>query len=169
MSEAPGETPARPVIVSYDGSSTAIEALDFTAAVLPGARVLIVSVWRRITEEAIASGGLAPPAGDPAEANAQALRAATQAARDGAARAKTAGLEGEPLVLETTTPVWKAIEEVAYAEDALLIVCGTKRSGIKTVLPGDLANALVQHASRAVLVVPSGKAAAERRKQVERD
>jgi nucleotide-binding universal stress UspA family protein len=72
-------------------------------------------------------------------------------------------------VLETSAPLWKAIEELAHAEDAMLIVCGTGRSGIKTVLPGDLASALVQHASRAVLVVPSGKAAAERRQEVEND
>jgi hypothetical protein len=32
------------------------------------------------------------------------------------------------------------------------------------VLPGDLANALVQHASRPVFVVPTRKAAAERRR-----
>jgi hypothetical protein len=35
---------------------------------------------------------------------------------------------------------------------------------MKSALPGSLAAALVQHASRPVLVVPSAKAAAERRK-----
>jgi hypothetical protein len=33
---------------------------------------------------------------------------------------------------------------------------------VKAALPGNLAGALVNHASRAVLVVPSAKAAAER-------
>ena len=132
-SEGSREQPSRPVLVCYDGSRAATEALDFTASVLPGVRVLVVSVWRRVSEEKISSGALAPPAGDPAEANTTALRAATRAAREGTERANAAGLEAEPLVLETITPVWKAVEEVAHAADAMLIVCGTSRSGIKQV------------------------------------
>jgi hypothetical protein len=50
-------------------------------------------------------------------------------------------------VVRTIGSIWKAIEEVAHERDALLTACGTNRSGIKTVLPGDLANALEQHAS----------------------
>jgi hypothetical protein len=37
---------------------------------------------------------------------------------------------------------------------------------VKSLLPGDLPGALVDHASVAVLVVPSSKAAADRRRDV---
>jgi nucleotide-binding universal stress UspA family protein len=77
-------------------------------------------------------------------------------------------MNARALVIEADGPIWKAIETVADERDALLIACGTGRSGIKTVLPGDLASALVQHASRALLVVPTRKAAAARRQQLEK-
>jgi nucleotide-binding universal stress UspA family protein len=163
------EAPAGPVIVCYDGSTAAIEALEYTAAVLPSADAIVVAVWRDVTEE-LASSGTAPPAGDPVEANTVARRAAKEAAREGAERAQAAGFRAEGLAVQAEGALWRAIEEIAEERDALFIACGTSRSGIKTVLPGDLANALVQHASRAVFVVPTRKAAAERRRlAAERD
>ena len=159
---------ARPVIVCYDGSRASIEALDYVAEVLASAPLLVVTVWRELTEEMLSSGA-APPAGDPVEVNVQSRRAAREAAQEGAERARAAGLKAEPLVVETTGPIWKAIERVAHERDAALIVCGTGRSGLKTVMPGEVAIALVQHASRPVLVVPTSRAAAERRKAAERN
>ena len=159
---------ARPAIVCYDGSKASVEALEYTAEVVPSAPVLVVTVWREIDEEMLSSGA-APPAGDPAEVNVQTRRAAHEAARGGAERARAAGLDAEPLVVKTSGPIWKAIEAVAQERDALLVVCGTGRSGLKTVMPGDVAISLVQHASKPVLVVPTSKAAAERQKALERD
>jgi nucleotide-binding universal stress UspA family protein len=159
---------ARPVIVCYDGSRASVEALDYTVAVLPSAPVIVVTVWREITEEMLASGAV-PPAGDPVEVNVQTRRAAKEAADAGAKRARAAGLDAEPRVVKAVGSIWRAIEAVAHERDALLIVCGTARSGLKTVMPGDVAVALVLHASKPVLVVPTSKAAAERRKAAERD
>jgi nucleotide-binding universal stress UspA family protein len=168
MTRQTGGDPSRPVIICYDGSIAAVEALEYAASVLPSPSVIVVSVWRAITEALVASG-TAPPAGDPVQANEEAHRAAKAAALEGVERAQAAGLRAEALVLEADGPIWKAIETVAHERDALLTACGTARSGIKTVLPGDLAHALVQHSSRPVLVVPTRKAAAERRQQIEKD
>ena len=159
---------ARPILVCYDGSKASIEALDYVAALLPSVPVLVVTVWRELTEEMLSSG-TAPPVGDPVDVNVQSRRAAREAAEDGAERARAAGLEAEPLVVEATGPIWKAIENVAHKRNAALIVCGTGRSGFKTVMPGEVAIALVQHASKPVLVVPTSKAATERRQAAERD
>ena len=158
---------ARPVIVCYEGSRASIEALDYVAEVLPSAPVLVVTVWRELTEEMLSSGA-APPAGDPLEVNVQSREKAQEVAAAGAARARAAGLDARPLAVRTLGAIWRAIEAVAHERDALLVVCGTGRSGLKTVMPGDVAIALVQHASRPVLVVPTGKAATERRKAAER-
>jgi nucleotide-binding universal stress UspA family protein len=168
MTSTGGEDQSRPVLICYDGSRAAVEALEYTASVLRSARALVVTVWRDILEEA-ATTGTRPPAGDLVEATRHGRRAATEAAREGAERAKKAGIDAEPLAVEAVGPMWRAIEAVAHNHDALLIACGTTRSGIKTVLPGDLAEALVQHASRPVLAVPTRKAAAERRQQLEKD
>lgn len=159
---------ARPVIVCYDGSTAAIEALDYAATVFPSASALVVTVWRELTEEMLASGA-APPAGDPVEVNAEMQEVARETADAGTKRARAAGLKAEPVVVRTAGYIWKAIELVAEQRDALMIVCGTGRSGIKTVMPGDVAVALVLYASRPVLVVPTRRAAAERHRHVERD
>ena len=158
---------ARPVIVCYDGSRASIEALDYVAEVIASAPVLVVTVWRELTEEMLSSGA-APPAGDPVEVNVQSRETAQEAARAGAERARAAGLDAKPLVVRTTGAIWRVIEAVAHERNALLVVCGTGRSGLKTVMPGDIAIALVQHASKPVLVVPTSKAASERRKGAER-
>ena len=77
--------------------------------------------------------------------------------------ATAAGLDPEPVALEASGSMWEAIEAVADAGDATVVVCGTDRSGVRSALPGHLAQALVAHISRPVLVVPSPRAAEERR------
>jgi nucleotide-binding universal stress UspA family protein len=169
MSATSDTRPAKPVIICYDGSPEATEAVDYVAALFPGGSAVIVSVWKPVIEEVVAPSALAPPVADPVEARQSTRRAAIEAARDGVRRAESAGLSAESIVIETTGPMWKAIEDVASTHDALLIACGTRRSGMKSALPGNLANALVQHASRPVLIVPSGKAAAERRREAQKE
>jgi nucleotide-binding universal stress UspA family protein len=159
---------ARPVIVCFDGSSAASDALRYAISVLSSAPLVILAVWRELTEEMVSSGA-APPPGDPAAVNQQAREAAHEAARAGVDLARRAGLPAEPRVVRTTGAIWRAIEAVAEERDALMLVCGTGRSGLKTVMPGDTAVALVQHASRPTLVVPTSKSAHERRRHAERD
>ena len=68
------------------------------------------------------------------------------------------------LVVMAYGRTWEAIEGVVESRDAELVACGTSRSGLKGELPGNLADSLVERCSRPVLVVPSPKAAAERRR-----
>jgi nucleotide-binding universal stress UspA family protein len=150
------------VIICYDGSTKAAEALAYAAALLPGAPAAVVTVWRPIVEELLATAGTTPAIADPAEANERQRRAARELAREGASSAAEAGLAVEAIVVETTGPIWEGIEQAAEQHDARLIVCGTDRSGLRTALPGSVAAALVDHASRPVLVRPSSQAAAER-------
>jgi nucleotide-binding universal stress UspA family protein len=154
-----------PIILCYDGSLEALEAIAYTAALLPGARALVVTVWKPVSEEGL-SPATKPPAGDLAEVNPELRQAAMQLARMGAKKASAAGLKAEPLAVETTGRVWQAVELVAEEQGARLIVCGTRRTGMTAILPGHLANALVDHASVPVLVVPTPAAAEERRREV---
>jgi nucleotide-binding universal stress UspA family protein len=158
-----------PVLLCYDGSADAIDAVDFTAQLLPGARALVVTVWKPVVEELLAGPAEAPPISDPVDANERQRRAARELAREGVRRAEAAGLRAEPLVVMASGAVWETIEELAGERDARLVVCGTSRTGIRSALPGSLAGMLVQHSSRAVLVVPSAKAARERRQEFEKE
>jgi nucleotide-binding universal stress UspA family protein len=160
---------AAPIVICFDGSHEATETITFVAGLVPGAPVLVVTVWKPIIEEALAGAGTAPPIADPAEANQRAARAAKQLASDGARRATEAGLQAQARAVKASDAVWKAIEETAREVSARLIACGTTRSGLMYALPGSVANALVQQAARPVLVVPSGKAQAERRRRFEKD
>jgi nucleotide-binding universal stress UspA family protein len=159
---------AGPLIVCYDGSPEAEDALAYAAEVLPGWRAIIVSAWKPIVEEALSTAAR-PPVADPVEANKAERRSAEQVAAEGARRASKAGLQAKPLTVEADGPLWEAIELLAEERDAKLIACGTKRSGVKAALPGSLAGALVTHASRAVLVVPSATAAADRRRDIQEE
>jgi nucleotide-binding universal stress UspA family protein len=166
MSATPRSTD-RPVIICHDGSSEATTAaVEYTATLLPRARAVIVTVWRPLAEESLAPAGR-PPASDPAEGEDAPRRAAQQIAAEAARRATAAGLDAEPVALEARGPMWQAIELLARDRDALLVVCATNRSGVRSTLPGNLAHALVLHVSRPVLVVPSVKAATERRREAE--
>jgi nucleotide-binding universal stress UspA family protein len=165
MSTTRGGAAGRPLIICYDGSGDAADALDFAASLLPGARALVVTLWRPLVEEAL-SPATRPPVSDPAATDAP-HDAARQIAADGARRAAAAGLDAEPLAVEATGPMWGAVETVAEEHEALLVVCGTSRTGMRSALPGNLAHALVTHVSRPVLSVPSAKAAAERRREAE--
>jgi nucleotide-binding universal stress UspA family protein len=157
--------PSGPIMICYDGSQKAVEALDYAVALFPGTPALVVTVWRPIVEELLATAGSAPPIGDPADANERQRSAAKELAREGASRASKEGLAVDIMVVETIGPIWEAIEEAASGRDARLIVCGTDRSGLRTALPGSVANALFQHASRPVLVKPSTAAVAARQRE----
>jgi nucleotide-binding universal stress UspA family protein len=139
--------------------------VDYAAGLFEGNRALVITVWKPIVEEVLAGAGAAPPIGDPTDANERQRTAAKELARDGANRAARAGLSADAMVVETTGSIWAAIEETAEEQDARLIVCGTDRSGLRIALPGSVATALVDHASRPVLVRPSSDAAAERRRE----
>jgi nucleotide-binding universal stress UspA family protein len=153
------------VLLCYDGSDAATDAVAYAAALLPGARALVVSVWKPVAEEGLAPAAKPPPS-DAADVNADSREAALALARLGARQATAAGLDAEPVAAEVLGRTWEGIELVAEEHDAQLIVCGTGRAGVKSLLPGDLPGALVDHASVAVLVVPSSKAAADRRRDV---
>jgi nucleotide-binding universal stress UspA family protein len=156
-----------PVILCYDRSDASAGALAYAAALLRGTRAVVVTAWKPVAEEVLGPAAKPPASTDAATLNEESREAARQLARLGARAAAAAGLEAEPMAVEVVGRTWEAIELVAEEVDAQLIVCGTGRAGVKSLLPGDLPGALVDHASVAVLVVPSAKAAAERRHDVQ--
>jgi nucleotide-binding universal stress UspA family protein len=168
MAEAPDTGSAAPIIICYDGSEEAAEAIAEAGDLLPGRRAIVVSVWKDVIEEALTTA-MTPPVADPVEANIRERASAEQFAAEGAQLAEKAGLRGEPLAVDADGPVWEAVELVAVEHDARLIVCGTRRSGVKATLPGNLSSSLVTHSSRPVLVVPSARTAAKRAHDVQED
>jgi nucleotide-binding universal stress UspA family protein len=162
------ERPDSRLLICYDASPEASDAIAYVAGLFPEAAVVVLTVWKPIIEEVLAGPPDAPPIADVADASERQHQAALVIAEQGVRLAAKAGLDAEAAVVKATGSIWEAVEEAAEHLDARLIACGTSRSGVKTALPGSLASALVQHSSRAVLVIPSAKAAAERRRAVKK-
>jgi nucleotide-binding universal stress UspA family protein len=90
-------------------------------------------------------------------------RSARQRAEEGVDRARRAGLTAEPRVKERGVTIWGTILEQAADVDASAIVLGSRGlMGLKSLLLGSVSHAVLQHADRPVIVVPSRELAAER-------
>ena len=155
-----------PVIICYDGSDQAAAAIPAVANLMPGARAVVVTAWKPIVEALLTvSVAPTPLISDPAAADERQRQAAEALARDGARRASQAGLDAEPLAVEASGAMWKAIEAVARDRDARAIACGRRGQGVESSLPGSVATALVHNSSRPVLVVPSAERPPRRRER----
>lgn len=163
------------ILVSYDGSADAQAAIERVAQLMPGAEATVLMVWEPFLETLARTGSLASGYGTAGgdfdcermdEANRE---AASTSAAEGAERATAAGLVAQPRSVSLRGNVAITILDTASEIDADLIVMGTRgRSAMQSFLLGSVSHAVVQHADRAVLVVPSTILAGRRRDEVAR-
>lgn len=161
------------ILVSYDGSADARAAIDRVAQLMPGAEVTVLTVWEPFLDMLAHSGsigiGMTPAYVDGAEIDRVSRETALVTATEGAARATTAGLVGLPRSEQGHGGTANAVLAAAGDLDADLVVMGTRGlSGVKSFLLGSVSHAVVQHADRAVLVVPSPTLAERRTARIER-
>jgi nucleotide-binding universal stress UspA family protein len=146
-----------PLIIGYDGSECARYAIDRAAALFPGRRAVVVTVWQPVPMKWLGGGGspigVVPEMGIPELHNAV-QESAAQLAREGASLANKAGLYAESLPLEAAEAVWAAIVEIADSRDAAAIVVGSRgHTGLRAVLLGSVSNAIVHRSARPTLIV----------------
>ena len=89
-------------------------------------------------------------------------RFARERAEEGAERARLAGLASEPRVRKRGATIWETILAEADGTAATIVMGSRGLTGLKSVLLGSVSHALLQHADRAVPVVPSPEVAARR-------
>lgn len=164
------------ILLSYDGSSDAQAAIDCAAQLMPGQKATVLTVWEPFIDMLTRTGafgiGSMGMAGtyEVDKIDQTSKDAATETAADGVKRAKAAGLDAEARCARREHGIGQAILAAASDVDADVIVMGTRGlSGMKSFLLGSVSHAVVQHADRAVLVVPSQAFAERRRSSVERD
>jgi nucleotide-binding universal stress UspA family protein len=165
------------ILLSYDGSSDARAAIERAAQVTPGADATVLTVWvpfidslARAALPGMGLGMVGTYGWAASEETDVANRAGALAtATEGAQRATDAGLVATPRAVSLDRDVANTILGVAADVDAEVIVMGTRGlSAMKGFMLGSVSHAVVQHADRAVLVVPSPGLARRRRHEVHR-
>jgi nucleotide-binding universal stress UspA family protein len=159
-------THVQPIVLGYDGSEWAREAIERAAALLRPTRMEVVNVWRSIQPEVGAaligaSRGMASEGARRLDAE----RAAESAelAAEGVELARDLGLVASPVSLRSTTTIWGAICELAVERDAAAVVVGSRgRSGLGEALLGSVSSGVLHHANRPVLVVHASPSSSER-------
>jgi nucleotide-binding universal stress UspA family protein len=156
------------ILICYDGSADAQAAIDRTGLLMPGSQATVLVIWETILETMTRNGslgmglGLAGAYGDD-ETDAAIKKAALGTAADGAQRATDAGLIAQPRIASRHDDIAAAILAVAADVDADMIVLGTRGlGGVKSLMLGSVSHAVLHHADRPVLVVPSSSLAEER-------
>jgi len=153
---SPSDQSARPVLIAYDGSDQAKDAIAEAGRVLGAGRRAVVLIVREPIEsfEFVGLGGARTL--DPATVSAMqeaAQNEAVNVAEEGAALAREAGFDAEPRV-EAGAGAWQEIVAVADELDADVIAIGSRgRTGLTKVLLGSVASAVAQHSRRSVLIV----------------
>jgi nucleotide-binding universal stress UspA family protein len=90
------------------------------------------------------------------DVDAKIKQTALETANEGAERATSAGLIAEPHIVRRGGDISAAILSVAAEVSADAIILGTRgRGGVKSMLLGSVSQAMVHHADRPVLIVPS--------------
>lgn len=162
MTEPSGAQASREtVVIAFDGSPAARRAIEEAARVFRSSHVLVVTIWEEglayATPPAPLDGMAMAPVVDPGvalEVDRSVHDHADRVSSEGAALAKSLGLEAQPLAVPDERDVARTILAVADKHQAAAIVVGSRGlSGIRARLEGSTSKALLKHAPCPVLVV----------------
>jgi nucleotide-binding universal stress UspA family protein len=148
------------ILICYDGSPDAKEAIARGALLLRGQQATVVTVWSPFDAAAL---GLSGGVEDMQNSDAASQRDAEERAAAGARVATEAGFAATPYAVDRRTTIADAILDEADAVGAHAILMGSRGlAAVKSMLLGSVSHAVIQHADRAVIVVPAPEVAAER-------
>lgn len=148
-----------PVLLCYDGSDGAKEAIAHAGRLLRATPAVALHVWLPLSHVLLWNPlieGPGPLAEAAAEIDQGRRGAAERLAAEGAALARSAGLEAKAAVAESHHGAWRTILHEADRREAALIVLGSH--GLSPLASGRLgcvAAGVLHHARRPVLAVPA--------------
>jgi len=154
------------LLICFDGSEDSRSAIQHAAEILDGQPATVLTVWEPFTEVLTrTSFGVMPVASglDIAEIDAATRTRAETLAQEGAELAREAGFDAQARTCSQQRTVARTILDQAEAVEADAIVMGSRGlTGVKSMLLGSVSHAVIQHADRTVIVVPSPAIATER-------
>lgn len=145
----------RPILLCYDGSDDARDAIEEAGKLLSG-NAILVTVWQRLVYSMSAYGaaGMAGP-GDTSEIDLKIEETSKTTAAEGLDRARAAGFDAEGATIAAEGPIWDALLKFADERDAGVIVLGSRGlGGFKSFMLGSVSHGVAHRANRPVLVVP---------------
>ncbi len=151
-----------PVLLGYDGSDSASRAIEAAASLLGGGPAVVLTVWEPTAAFtgydplAGVSEGMGRAAGLEREMDDIGAQVAQRTAEQGAKAARDHGFDATARTAEGK--VWRAIVDVADEIDARAIAVGTRgHAGLQSLMIGSVANGVVHHSDRPVLVIPAAR------------
>jgi nucleotide-binding universal stress UspA family protein len=150
----------RPVVVAYDGSPEAVEAVRTAATLFPGRPLVVVTVWEAGLALALASardpsglGYAAPGAAEMAAVDRAQRDRALAAVEEAAEEARALGATVEAVVAPDEQDVAETIAAVAEERHAVVVVVGSRRLGVMSRLFGSTSRELRMRTDLPVLAV----------------
>jgi nucleotide-binding universal stress UspA family protein len=160
------------ILICYDGSVDAQAAIDRAGQLMPGSDATVLVIWETLLQSMARHGtlvmgyGITAYAGDGTDAELEEM--ALDTADDGVQRAMAAGLVAQPRVVNRRDEIAADILAAAADLSADAIVLGTRgRGSVKSALLGSVSQAVLHHADRPVLVIPSTALAVRRQRWAE--
>ncbi len=147
-----------PVLICYDGSTSAQRALNVAASALDGAHMVLLNIWNPPQRVMADSFGVSESDHGPgySELESLATRRAAEILAEGEAQAQRRDFAVTTRQEANRSSIWKTILDIADEVNASLIVAGTHgTTAVESGLLGSVSNALVHHAHRPVLLVPT--------------
>jgi nucleotide-binding universal stress UspA family protein len=155
------------ILICYDGSPDAKAAIERGGELLKGQPAIVLTVWQPFVEvlSHTATFGIGAAMFDVTSIDEASRNGAVAQAEEGARIAREAGLDAEPRTASQRTTAAEAILSEADAIGASAIVIGSRGlTGLRSLLLGSVSHGVIQHADRAVIVVPSPEVGASRRR-----
>lgn len=150
----------KPVLLTYDGSDDATDAIRRSASLLQGSRAVVLHVWDSLsslllhTDISRLTGTMRDAA---EELDEEDRRQAKLIVEEGLEIAREAGWQAESHAARGKPMAWSTIVDVAESVDAAVVVAGSRGlGGVSSALLGSVSSGLLHHSKRPLLIVPSG-------------
>ena len=153
------------ILIAYDGSEDAKSAIEHVATLVSGQPAVVVTVWEPYVQilTRYPTAGAMMAGEDTTRIDHASSASADEKAEEGAALARSHGIEASGHGLARQDSIADTLLSEADRTNASAIVVGSRGlGGLGSLLLGSVSHALLQHADRPVVIVPSPKVAKKR-------